>query len=88
MDLFTLCSSGNGCSNSAASKWVPTPFCAAVAVAKQQQQNSSSKIFSNDIACYFAAAAATQYEHFDPIAAKKTLKTVAAAAPCEQSLNL
>ena len=26
MDLFTLCGSGNSCSNGAASKWVPTLF--------------------------------------------------------------
>ena len=39
MDLFTLCSSGNSCSNGAAIKCIPTLFCVAVAVAKQQWQN-------------------------------------------------
>ena len=34
MDLFILCGSGSGCGSSAASKYVPTPFYAAVAVAK------------------------------------------------------
>ena len=39
------------------------------------------------IACYFAAATAAQCEHFGPIAAKKTLKAVAAAAPCERTFT-
>ena len=79
MDLFTQCSSSSGCGNGNASKWVPTPFC--VAVAKQQWQN-----ILHYIACYFVAAAATQCEHFGLIAAKKTLKAIAVAAPCERTL--
>ena len=51
-----------------------------------QWQNSSGKIFCTDIACYFAAAAAAQYEHFGPTVVKMTLKTVAAVAPCERTL--
>ena len=81
MDLFTQCCSGSGCGNGNASKWVPTPFCVAAAVAKQQRQN-----ILHYIACYFVAAAARQCEHFGPIAAKKTLKAVAVAAPCERTL--
>ena len=83
MDLFTQCSSssGSGCGNGNPSKWVPTPFCVAAAVAKQQQQN-----ILHYIACYFVTAAATQCEHFGSIAAKKTLKAVAVAAPCERTL--
>ena len=81
MDLFTQCSSGSGCGNGNASKWVPTPFCVAVAVAKQQRQN-----ILHYIACYFVAAATTQCEHFGPIAVKKTLKAVAVAAPCERTV--
>ena len=34
MESFTLCGNGNGCGNIATIKWVPTLFCATVAVAK------------------------------------------------------
>ena len=56
---------GSGCGSGATIKWVPTPFCVAVAVAKQH--------ILHYIVCYFTVVNAAQYEHFGPIAAEKPL---------------
>ena len=97
MDSFTWCINGNGCNNGTASKWVPTLFCAAAAVAKY---------FALTLH-YCTIAAAAQCEYFQQQCnenkkksqllphsvntfssnAMKTKKIAAAAAPCEWTLN-
>ena len=78
MESFTWCSNGNSCSNSAASKWVPTLFCAAVAAANY---------FALTLH-YCTIAAATHCEHFQLQRNEKHTKVTAVAAPCERTLNL
>ena len=50
--------------------------------------NGCGKIFCIDIVCYFATAAAAQYEHFSPIAAKKDIKTRCRCRTVWMDLNL